>query len=82
MALEKGVVEEAIFTYVGKYMPVTVRQAIKIVERDGWYFVRMKGSHRHYHHPTKGGTVTIAGPPKRDLPAKTWRDIRHQAGLK
>ena len=44
--------------------------------------VRMKGSHRHFHHPTKGGTVTIAGPPKRDLPKKTWRDIQHQAGLK
>ena len=65
-----------------EYMPVTVREAIKIVKRDGWYFVRMKGSHRHFHHPTKGGTVTIAGPPKRDLPKKTWRDIQHQAGLK
>ena len=82
MALEKGVVEEAIITYVGKYMPVTVRQAIKIVERDGWYFVYMQGSHRHFKHPTKGGKVTIPGPPKRDLHPRIWNSIQHQAGLK
>ena len=32
---------------------------IKILEADGWYFVRQKGSHRQYKHPTKKGTVTI-----------------------
>lgn len=32
---------------------------IKIL--DGWYFVRQKGSHRQYKHPTKKGTVTING---------------------
>lgn len=34
---------------------------IKILEADGWYFVRQKGSHRQYKHPTKKGTVTING---------------------
>jgi predicted RNase H-like HicB family nuclease/predicted RNA binding protein YcfA (HicA-like mRNA interferase family) len=38
-----------------------VREVIRLVERDGWYHVRTVGSHRQYHHPTKPGTVTIAG---------------------
>lgn len=59
-----------------------VRKAIEIVEADGWYFVRQRGSHRHYKHPTKPGTVTIAGRPSTDLKIKTWKGILDQAGLK
>ena len=40
-----------------------VREAIRIVERDGWQLDRMKGSHRQYKHPVKPGTVTIPGIP-------------------
>ena len=38
-----------------------VREAIRIVERDGWYHVRTRGSHRHFRHPEKPGKVTIPG---------------------
>jgi len=38
-----------------------VRDVIKRVEQDGWRLVRVKGSHRQYHHPSKPGTVTVAG---------------------
>jgi predicted RNA binding protein YcfA (HicA-like mRNA interferase family) len=31
----------------------------KIVTKDGWFLVRIKGSHYHYHHSAKKGTVTI-----------------------
>ncbi|HVC98461.1 MAG TPA: type II toxin-antitoxin system HicA family toxin [Pirellulales bacterium] len=58
-----------------------VRDAIKLVEQDGWVMVRQKGSHRQYHHPTKPGTVTIAGKPSLDLDSKTQRSILRQAGL-
>ena len=58
-----------------------VRKAIKIVERDGWYFVGQRGSHRHFKHPTKPGKVTIAGQPSEDVPIKIWRSILNQAGL-
>ena len=34
---------------------VKVREIIKELERDGWVQVRHRGSHRHYHHPTKLG---------------------------
>lgn len=62
-------------------MSVKVKEAIKAVEADGWYLVRQVGSHPHYHHPTKRGTVTIAGKPGDDLPPKTWASIKKQAGI-
>ena len=37
-----------------------VKEAIKMIENDGWYLVRQKGSHMQYKHPTKKGLVTIA----------------------
>ena len=36
------------------------RDAIKLIETDGWYLVRQKGSHKQYKHKTKKGLVTIA----------------------
>ena len=36
------------------------RDVIKIIEKDGWYIVRQKGSHKQYKHPIKKGLVTIA----------------------
>jgi predicted RNA binding protein YcfA (HicA-like mRNA interferase family) len=61
---------------------VKVRDAIKLVESDGWKVVRTRGSHRQYHHPVKPGTVTIAGHPSIDLDPKTQASILKQAGLK
>jgi predicted RNA binding protein YcfA (HicA-like mRNA interferase family) len=59
-----------------------VRDAIKRLERDGWKLARTKGSHRQYHHPTKPGTVTVAGHPSVDIPPGTLNNILKQAGLK
>lgn len=39
---------------------MTYKEIIKIIEEDGWYLSRQKGSHRQYKHPTKSGLVTIA----------------------
>jgi len=44
-----------------------VRDAIKLIEGDGWYLVVTKGSHRQYKHAIKPGRVTIAGHPSDDL---------------
>ena len=63
-------------------MPPTAREAIRIVERDGWYLVRTKGSHRRFRHPIKPGRVTIAGGPGKELKEPTWQSILRQAGLK
>ena len=36
-----------------------VKELIDIIEADGWYFARQKGSHKQYKHPLKKGIVTI-----------------------
>jgi predicted RNA binding protein YcfA (HicA-like mRNA interferase family) len=59
-----------------------VRDAIKLVERDGWVLVNFEGSHRQYKHPTKKGRVTVAGHPSMDLDPKTRKSIFTQAGLR
>ncbi|MBN2570549.1 MAG: type II toxin-antitoxin system HicA family toxin [Ignavibacteriales bacterium] len=37
-----------------------VRDIIKIIENDGWFLVRQKGSHKQFKHPIKKGLVTIS----------------------
>ena len=59
-----------------------VREAIRMIEREGWYLVRQRGSHRQFHHKAKSGTVTIAGAPGLDIPPGTLNSIRKQAGIK
>jgi predicted RNA binding protein YcfA (HicA-like mRNA interferase family) len=56
-----------------------VREVIKLIEADGWYLVRTKGSHRQYKHPRKTGRVTIAGHPNDDLAPGTQSSIFKQA---
>ncbi|UTA08456.1 type II toxin-antitoxin system HicA family toxin [Acinetobacter baumannii] len=53
---------------------------IKMIEADGWYEVRVSGSHHHFKHPTKKGLVTIPHP-KKDLPNGTVKSILKKAGL-
>ncbi|MGL5043629.1 MAG: type II toxin-antitoxin system HicA family toxin [Plesiomonas sp.] len=54
------------------------RTAIAMIEADGWYLVRTKGSHHQYTHPTKKGLVTIKHPSK-DIPIGTEKSIKRQA---
>jgi predicted RNA binding protein YcfA (HicA-like mRNA interferase family) len=61
---------------------VKVSDLIAVLEKDGWFQVRMKGSHRQFHHPTKPGTVTVAGKPSIDVPPGTLNSALKQAGLK
>ena len=62
-------------------MPTKVREAIQMIELDGWYQVKSKGGHRQFKHPSKPGRVTIAGKPGDDLAPKTFQSILKQAGL-
>jgi predicted RNA binding protein YcfA (HicA-like mRNA interferase family) len=59
-----------------------VREAIRLIEQDGWFQAATRGSHRQYKHPNKPGRVTIAGKPSDDLAPGTWNSILKQAGLK
>lgn len=58
------------------------REAIQLIEADGWYLVATKGSHRQFKHPAKPGRVTIAGKHSDDLAPGTLNSILKQAGLK
>ncbi|KKM02069.1 hypothetical protein LCGC14_1788090 [marine sediment metagenome] len=59
-----------------------VRDIIKLIEEDGWYWVKTKGSHRQYKHPVKKGRVTIPGKLSDDLMPGTLNSIFKQAKLK
>lgn len=59
-----------------------VSELLGIIEKDGWFLVRQRGSHRQFHHCTKSGTITVAGKPSIDLPRGTLNSILKQAGLK
>ena len=59
-----------------------VRELLKMLEEDGWYLVRTKGSHRQFKHPNKSGTLTVAGKPSVEVPKGTLNAIPKQSGLK
>ncbi|NOU23674.1 MAG: type II toxin-antitoxin system HicA family toxin [Methyloglobulus sp.] len=59
-----------------------VSELLGILEQDGWFLVRQRGSHRQFHHSTKSGTVTVAGKSSIDVPRGTLNNILKQAGLK
>jgi len=61
---------------------VKVRAAIRLIEHDGWFLDRTRGSHRQYKHPNKRGLVTIPGKPGDELAPGTQNSILKQAGLK
>jgi predicted RNA binding protein YcfA (HicA-like mRNA interferase family) len=63
-------------------VPTKVKEAIRQVEQDGWYVVKVAGSHRQFKHPMKPGRVTIAGKLSDDLAPGTYNSILKQAGLK
>ncbi len=59
-----------------------VRDVIRMVEKDGWYQVAQRGSHRQFKHSSKPGKVTVAGHPSEEVALGTYNNILKQAGLK
>ena len=59
-----------------------LREVLELLAADGWYLARTRGSHRQLKHPTKRGTVTVAGKPSLDVPPGTLSSILKQAGLR
>jgi len=57
------------------------RELIKELEKDGWERVRTTGSHHHFRHPDKKGTVTVPHPVK-TMKRGTQNAILKAAGLK
>ena len=67
-------------TYTAQGRDVNSRYLISQIVADGWYLVRVRGSHHHFKHPTKPGLVTVPHP-KKDLLTKTAVSILQQALL-
>ena len=56
------------------------KDLIKLIQKDGWFLVHVKGSHHQFKHNSKIGKVTVPHP-KKDLPMPTAKSILKQAGL-
>lgn len=56
------------------------KAVIKVLERDGWFEVRQKGSHKQFKHPAKPGLVTVPHP-KKDLKPGLLKSISRQSGV-
>lgn len=56
--------------------------SVKLLEENGWYLARTRGSHRQFKHSAKSGAVTVAGKASIDVPPGTLNSILKQAGLK
>jgi predicted RNA binding protein YcfA (HicA-like mRNA interferase family) len=58
-----------------------VKDIIRLIEADGWFYSRQAGSHRQFKHPVKKGTVTVAGKTSDDLAKGTEKSILKQARI-
>jgi predicted RNA binding protein YcfA (HicA-like mRNA interferase family) len=63
-------------------MLIKVSEILDRLRADGWIQVAQRGSHRQFKHPTKPGSVTVAGKPGSDLANGTEMSILKQAGLR
>jgi predicted RNA binding protein YcfA (HicA-like mRNA interferase family)/predicted RNase H-like HicB family nuclease len=57
------------------------RDLIRLIEKDGWYWVRTTGSHRVYRHPVKQNTVVMSPHSLGDdVPIGTEKSIFEECG--
>jgi len=61
---------------------VKVKEVIKLIEEDGWFIRRQKGSHRQFKHSIKKGLVKVAEKNSDDVPPGTLNSIFKQAGIR
>jgi predicted RNA binding protein YcfA (HicA-like mRNA interferase family) len=50
-----------------------VSEVLRLLHEDGWKQARMKGGHRQFRHPSKPGTVTVAGKSRVDIRLAHYR---------
>jgi predicted RNA binding protein YcfA (HicA-like mRNA interferase family) len=58
-----------------------VKDVIKTLNQNGWYQIRMRGSHRIFAHSTKSGIVVVPGKLSDDIPIGTLGSIWKQAKI-
>ena len=62
-------------------LPITPKEMVKLLEANGFVFVRSNGSHRLYRNPQTGRS-TIGPYHNKTLKPGTEKNILKQAGLK
>jgi predicted RNA binding protein YcfA (HicA-like mRNA interferase family) len=63
-------------------MAIKWKQLMSILEEDGWYEVRQKGSHKQLKNAKKIGLVTVSYHKlSDDVPVGTYKNILRQAQL-
>ncbi len=63
------------------YCMKSSKEIITILKKDGWYLLRVTGSHNHFAHDEKEVIVTVPHP-KKDIPIGTIKSIEKQSGTK
>ena len=58
-----------------------VREAIRLLEREGWHLSQTRGSHRPFKHAYKPGIVVVARRPGVDIPRGIRKSILRHADL-
>jgi predicted RNA binding protein YcfA (HicA-like mRNA interferase family) len=64
------------------FMPMKVREVIRLLEKHGWVEMRSRGSHRHFKHPDSPAVITVPGQEGKELAPGTLNAILKKAGLK
>ncbi|MBF0322598.1 MAG: type II toxin-antitoxin system HicA family toxin [Magnetococcales bacterium] len=60
---------------------MNIADLIKQLQENGWFLVRVAGSHHQFKHVSRPGLVTILHP-KKDIKSGILNSILKQAGLK
>jgi predicted RNA binding protein YcfA (HicA-like mRNA interferase family) len=58
-----------------------ISEILTILNDDGWYLDRQKGSHRQFKHPVKSGLTTVDGKPSEDITRDNLKSILKQAQI-
>ena len=56
-------------------------EVIRMIEADGWFLIKTRGSHHQFKHPAKPGKVTVPHPRER-IHGWLLNSILSQAGLR
>jgi predicted RNA binding protein YcfA (HicA-like mRNA interferase family) len=60
---------------------MTVRDVIRVLNKDGWLELWNSNSKRLFGHPAKDGLLTVAGKPGAGIPPKAALNLFKQAGI-
>jgi predicted RNA binding protein YcfA (HicA-like mRNA interferase family) len=61
---------------------MTANELIRLLEENGWRFVRQNGSHRIFKHPDSERPISVPFHGKKDIKKGLLQAILKQAGLK